>query len=123
LHLTSAVGHDLPQTREAAVLVDAVPRMVPANEVEKLVTSRELHLPQALVCLDAGREPDLVAIRPVPATSARAVAKERTARAERADFRGEALERALDEERAGRHIQVRLCAPQLLAQPAELERP
>src|SRR5881296_4250883 len=96
--------------------------MVPADEVEELVARREQHLPQPLVRLDAGREPDLVSIGKVPASAAPVVTEERTARAERAHLGGKAFERALDEERSGCDVEVRLRSPELLAEATELGR-
>jgi len=83
---------------------------------------REPHLPESFIRLDPGREPDLVAVGPVPAAAARVVAIERTAGAEGADLGGEAFERALDEQRPWRDIEIGLGAPELLAQSADLLR-
>src|SRR5437867_9948951 len=94
--------------------------MVPTDEVEELVAGGEPYLVQALVCFDTGRQPDLVAIGPVPATSASVEAKERTTRAERAHLRREAFKRALHEEWPGGDIEIRLCPPQLIAETSEL---
>src|SRR2546425_4691431 len=79
----AALGDDAAQACEAAALVGAVTRMVPAHEVEELVARRKTHLPQALVRLDPRREPDLVAVRPEYAAAPRVVAVELAARAER----------------------------------------
>src|SRR5947207_7307040 len=118
----TAVGDDFAQPCEAAVLLGAIPRVVPADEVEQLVACGEPHLAQALVRLNAGRKPDLVSIRPVPAPAASVVPKERTARAKPAHLGGEALERAIDEERSGRDVEIGLGAPELLAESCELQR-
>src|SRR5437762_13659753 len=106
-----AVGDGLAEAREAAILIGAVSRVVPADEVKELVAGRGPHLPQALVRLDTGREPDLVAIGPVAPTAASVVPKERTAPTESAHIRGKAFERALDEERTGRDVQICMGAP------------
>src|SRR2546423_15424087 len=75
-----AVGDGLAEAREAAILVGPVSRVIPADEVKELVAGREPHLPQALIRLDTGREPDLVAIWPVAATAPGVLPDERAAR-------------------------------------------
>src|SRR2546427_1597964 len=96
--------------------------MVQADEVKKLVARREPHLSQALVGFHAGRQPDLIAIRPVPAAATRVVAIERTACAEGADLGGEACEGAFDEPRPRCDVEIRLGAPELVPQSCELAR-
>src|SRR5438132_12756320 len=119
LHHRPAVRDGLAQARETTVLVGAIPRMVPADEVKKLVARREPHLSQALVGFHAGRQPDLIAIRPVPAAATRVVAIKRTTSAEGANLGGEACEGALDEPRPRCDVAIGLRAPWLGAQTSQ----
>jgi len=86
--------------------------------VEELVACREPDLAKAFVGLDARREPDLVPVRPISAPTARVVAIERTPVTEALDLLGKAGERVPDEERARRHIEIGVRAPELIAQRA-----
>src|SRR2546423_9749154 len=97
--------------------------MVPADEVKELVARREAHLTQPLVGLHARGQPDLVAIGPVPPAASRVVAKEGAPRTEGAHRSGESFERALDEDRPGRDVEIGLREEELFAQSGKLSGP
>ena len=65
--MPAAVPDRPAQVREAQVLVAAVHRMVPADEVEQLVARGELDLPQPFIRLYARGELDLVPVGIEPA--------------------------------------------------------
>ena len=112
-----ALEHRAPQVGKPLVLIRAVARVVPADEVEQLVARGQLDLAQALVGLDPRRQLDLVAIGVEPAAIPRVGADDRAAAPERLDVIRKIREGALDEQRPGCDIHEDVPLPPGLAQP------
>src|ERR1700687_3599583 len=108
VEVASALADRAAEIREVAVLVPAVNRMVPADEVEQLVAGRELDLAQPLVRLDPRGELDLIAVRIEPSAASGVRADDPAASAEGPNVVREPLKGTLDENVAGSHVQVDL---------------